>query len=135
MEGSDDSEGSLQPVTTDLSLEGAETGVIRIPYAIPAAWQGRIMIYDVYADSAYPKGRGEVVRSARGHAVDALRSPLGETLRRAALLAVHHAKLRNASLELRLPIDVAERIPPGVSIEMETLWGAKDEVPQESGQN
>jgi hypothetical protein len=123
MEGtSPDGAHDVPPIETDVTLDGGEVGVISIPYLISEAWQGRVMIYDVYADSIYPNGRGALLRSRHGLEMDTRSSALGKALKTAALLAVHHVKVRNASIELKLPFEVAEDIPKDVVTTTDSLW-------------
>ena len=107
---------------------GGDVGVLHLPYPIARSWQGKIMIYDVMGATTYPAGRGELVRSEGGLLVDPppLAKPaVQETLEAAALLLVGFVRVssegRRGKIEMTLPEDVADAIPPGVVAHRRTI--------------
>ena len=121
----------VPPVTVDASCDGGEAAVVCVPYPLARSWQGKIMIYDVYATAEYPGGRGELVRSTEGAPVGEPTSDLKETLTAAALLALGtvgafaiavRSTRPRGSFEQRLPDGVPDRVPEGVVPRREVLW-------------
>ena len=113
------------PIAADFELDGGEVGVIRYPYPIARTWQGKIMVYDVMAQVRYPDGDGELLRTPRGREVNEPTNELRENLLTAGLLAAGFVRIpasRGASCELRLPENVAERLPPDAAIIVMSLW-------------
>ena len=114
----------VPPVTVDIGCDGGEAVVVGVPYPVGKAWQGRVMVYDVLDRTRYPNGRGDLVRSPAGAPVGEPTSELAEALKTVGMLAVGHVRVwtPTASFETTLPCDVADHVPPGVSIRREVLW-------------
>ena len=112
------------PIAVDIGCAPGEAAAVSIPYPIARTWQGRIMVYDVFARVKYPDGRGAMVRGGEGSPVGELASDLFETLKTAGLLAVGVLSIPRgaASCELRFPDRVAEVVPAGVAPRREVLW-------------
>jgi hypothetical protein len=115
------------PMHVSFECEAGEVGVIRQPWAVPRDRQGTIMIFDVYAKATYPLGRGEMIRPEL--AERRLGAGGNETAKMAvaaAMLMVGHVHLpagpRGGKVELRLPENVAETIPPEIQQRREILW-------------
>ena len=114
-------------VVAEIECGGGDVGVVHLPYPIARSWQGKIMIYDVMGATTYPAGRGELVRREAGLLVDPpfAKSGMQETLETAALLLVGFVRIstegRRGKIELTLPQDVADAIPPGVVAHRQTI--------------
>ncbi len=109
----------VPPMIAEIECGGGDVGVVRIPYPIARAWQGKIMIYDVMAETMYPSGRGELVRRAGGILVDppSQKSGVVDALETVALLAAGFMRVsdgRRGKIEVELPENVAYVIPPGI---------------------
>lgn len=116
----------VPPVVADIECGGGDVGVVHIPYPIARAWQGKIMIYDVMAQTDYPAGRGELVRRSGGMLVDppSTKSGAAEALETAAWLMVGFVRLsdgRRGKIEVTLPQGVADAIPDGVAVEQQLI--------------
>ena len=116
----------VPPVVADVECGGGDVGVVHIPYPIASAWQGKVMIYDVMAQTVYPGGRGELVRRNGGVLVDppSSKSDAAEALETAAWLMVGFVRLSNGrrgKLEVTLPQDVADALPAGVAVEQRLI--------------
>ena len=121
----------VPPVVVDVQCEGGECGVVSVPYPIAKNRQGTIMIYDVYAAVQYPNGKGKMLRSRAGAAVEQPPRPVENalrTLRTASLLVFGFVPIegRSASVELRLPENVHEEAPPDAQDQTEVLWRLSD---------
>jgi hypothetical protein len=113
----------VPPIRADVECAGGEVGVIRHPYFIGTAWQGKIMIYDVLALVKYPDGEGELLRSREGMDVTEPTSALAEAVQAAGLLAIGLIRFRRgSSLEFRLPEGVNDCPLPDIVAEKEILW-------------
>ncbi len=113
----------VPPVVAEFNCEGGEVGRIRIPYPIATHWQEKIMIYDVYAQSFYPRGTGNLMRSKEGLEVGAPPHALFDVLRPVGLMMLGKYEISNtASIELRLPENVRDSIPPDVDEILDTIW-------------
>src|SRR4029453_6193194 len=99
---------ALMELAINFECEAGGGGVIRQPYPIDKAWQGRIMIFDVYAEASYPSGRGEQIRPERAQRrLDSGQSgEAGRAALAAALLLMGHFHVpegpRGGKVELRL---------------------------------
>jgi hypothetical protein len=129
--GQHDLPHDVPPMIASVDCDGGQVAVMSFPYPVAAKWQDRIMIYDVFATSQYPGGRGELLRPREGTPVGAPTSGDPDMAKAAGFLAfglVGVAAVRMAqgpgsgSCELRLPDCVAEREPPGVAPKTEVLW-------------
>jgi hypothetical protein len=100
----------VPPVMADVELAGGETAVVSFAYPIARSWQGKIMVYDVFARVRYERNdRGEPLRTPTGLPVAEPTSEMATAPRTAAAMAFGHLYLtKTASCELRLPEDVAE---------------------------
>jgi hypothetical protein len=118
----------VPPVVADIDCAGGEVGVVSYACPIAAKWQGKLMIYDVYAHADYPGGRGEQLREEAGRRVGG--PTAGDAVATAALLMVGHVHIRGpraGKMELRLPEGVAETLPDGLEPQQQTLWRAGNE--------
>jgi hypothetical protein len=98
--------------------------VIRQPYPIAPAWQGKLMVYDVLAEAGYPEGPGRLLREHGGKPVRKPTSELLEAAKTVGLLVVGAVRLSGggASAEFRLPDNVATSIPAGVTTDVRVLY-------------
>jgi hypothetical protein len=113
----------VEPLMVDVSCDGGEVAVVSFPYPIGAAWQGKIIVYDVMATVNYAQRRGELLRTPQGMPVGEPTTETRELFKDAAWLALGHVRLsRGASCELNLPTGVAESIPPDTSVRNSVLW-------------
>ena len=56
----------LPSVTVDLECPGGAFGVVRLPFAVPANYQGRRVKFELGADVAYPDRKGKTLRYREG---------------------------------------------------------------------
>lgn len=56
----------LPAAEIDVQCGGGEFGVVRIPYSVPARYQGRQLTYTVGARTRYPQGAGQLLRFRPG---------------------------------------------------------------------
>lgn len=89
--------GGVPKVTAEIRCEGGEAGIASYPCAIAAEWQGKYMIYDVYAEADYPDGRGEAMRP-------------------------HVARDRGMTFRFNLPTGITITLPPEIVPDARLLW-------------
>jgi hypothetical protein len=113
--------GGVPAICADIDCAGGEVGVIHHPSAVGHDWQGRLMIYDIYAAAEYPQGRGEQLLSEEGTRVGAPPNEALTALRVAGALLhggwgglVASTAPRAGKIELQLPQGVAETLADGV---------------------
>jgi hypothetical protein len=112
----------VPPIVANLRCEGGQVGCIEMPYPIAAKWQGKLMVYDVYAEVAYRSGRGDQLRQSTGLPAGEPTSELVEALITGVMIMFGTLRLtQGASLELRLPDEVAESAPSGAPA-LKVLW-------------
>lgn len=116
----------VPPVIAEIECGGGDVGAIHLPYPIAPSWQGKIMIYDVMAETTYPAGRGELVRRNGGMPVDppSNKSSMVEALETTALLVAGFVRIsegRRGKIEIELPTGVADVIPPGVAAHQQLI--------------
>src|SRR5687768_1697584 len=91
-------------VNVQFECQGGAFGVLRVPLAIPAAYQGKTIRYDVTAKTRFPEGRGKLLRYRSGAGVGPVRAAGTEQM----LEAFSAFSLPPTRVELALPSDVAE---------------------------
>jgi hypothetical protein len=117
----------LPRVSVDFECPGGAFGVVRLPFAVPAKYQGRRLAFDVGADVAYPAGKGELLRYREGKHLVATNQLDREYHALAALLLgglgilIAALALTVSRAKLRLPTDVAETGPETVTGRVEIL--------------
>jgi len=110
---------ALPTIAAQVECPGGAFGVLRLPFAIPAKYQGRRMQFNIGADVKYPAKRGQLLRFRSGKRVLSRKqldgSPAGAVLALVFLslpLAALSAGSRGTRLRLKLPTGVAENVPP-----------------------
>jgi hypothetical protein len=115
----------LPAICANIECPGGAFGVVRIPLAIAARYQGKRMSFEIAADTKYRAGRGELLRWREGVRVGATRElKTGHQLASGLvmLLLGHFHTSRPAVVTIALPRDVAENgSEPGAGA-TEILW-------------
>ena len=102
---------------------GSGFGIVQVPWAIPAKYQGKKQTLEVAAAVDYPNGRGRAVRFRNG-----LQVGVGETtafqaaVSVGALMTGHIVLRKPAKMTITLPAGVAEQVPDGSQIRSKVLW-------------
>ena len=110
-------------VAVQIDCPGGAVGVTRVPYPVPAQYQGKQVRYEVAARTTYPAGAGRMLRFREGLRVGTHRHALGQAAKTLGLLAVGVISYsRPASIMIALPTGVAEAVPPEATIQTELLW-------------
>ena len=122
------------PWPVDIECEGGVFGVARIPWSIPACFQGACHTFDVYATVDYPQGRGEMLRFKEGGSVGAPPvkpfSLMGILQKVPVVLAACVGVLmwsNPATLKLNVPLGVAEWPPGEKRPSAVTFWRRGDQ--------
>ncbi len=117
-------------VNVKFDCPGGSGGVVRIPYPIPAKYQGRRIQYELTAMTKYKGKAGKILRHREGMRVGALRrdnDPVG------CLIGILFVMLLVIYLPTRvyfeLPEHVTDTTPPDAKIETQILWDY-DPVPK-----
>lgn len=111
----------MNEVSVEFDCEGAAFGVIRVPYSVPADYQGKKVRFEVAAVTRYPEGHGQMLRYREGTNVSKHHKWGGDVAVMAVSgLAGHLHYHKASSFAVRMPINVAEHAdgPPVVEI----LW-------------
>jgi hypothetical protein len=115
----------LAPVSVRVECPGGAFGVVRVPFGVPAKYQGKRLAFEVAADVKYPAGRGEMLRQRGGVRAGSIREarPSHQLLKSLSFLflGVIHTS-RPASATMTLPRGVAESAPAGGPGAFEVLW-------------
>ena len=110
-------------VAVQIDCPGGAVGVTRVPYPIPAKYQGKKMRYEIAARTKYPAGSGRMLRFREGLRVGSHQHALGHAAKTLGLLAVGVISYsRPASITVALPAHVAETAPPEATVQTELLW-------------
>jgi hypothetical protein len=121
------------PWSVDVACEGGAFGVVRIPWGIPAAFQGGSHKLNVYAEVVYQAGHGQMLRYKEGAGVGAPPadswSPVG-ILAKAILVLLAacgvHVWSSPASIAIVVPTGIAECLPDNISSSGKILWRPGD---------
>ena len=114
----------FQGLSIDIPCPGASFGLVRVPVAIPANFQGRNLVFEVAAATQFPQGAGRLLRFKNGLRVGkANSSGLGTAALTIGLLAVGVISVSNpATMTIPLPGGVAESIPSHLQPDIHILW-------------
>jgi hypothetical protein len=108
-----------------IPVECAEAGfgMTRLPLPIPQAGQGQTHKFRVYADVAYPEGRGRMLRFKEGAAVGGTKADRNNLLLGLALLpfGVAYSTIP-ASVAIEVPTGVADTLPPNEHPTAQIFW-------------
>jgi hypothetical protein len=117
-------------IEVPIDCPGGAGGVVRIPYPIPAKYQGRRIQFEVTAWTKYTGKAGKILRHREGMRVGALRSDLDPV---GCLIGILFVMLLIIYLPTRvyfeLPEQVTDTTPPEANIETLILWDY-DPVPK-----
>ena len=115
----------LAEVSVRIECPGGAFGVVRVPFLVPADYQGRRVSFDVAADVKYPARRGKLLRPRGGVAVGPT-SDLSQTRQLLSTLALLPLGILQVAspgrVTLRLPIEVAGDAPAPRPTPCEILW-------------
>ncbi|MFI5379697.1 MAG: hypothetical protein ACHRHE_10395 [Tepidisphaerales bacterium] len=116
----------IDRVRVPLNVGPAEFGFVRVPYPVPAKYQGKTLRYDVAANVKYPAGHGRMLRFRDGARVGPI-SVVPQAVHSAfSLLLVFVGVLylkRPARCKISLPIGVANSISPELGMTTENIAG------------
>jgi len=115
----------------DISCPPAGFGVARVPWPVPAKYQGTRQKFDVGADVRHPDGLGKCLRFRislvlRGNAN--FKNPFGTAMTVAGLATGAIIISTPASVTVTLPSNVAEVLPDVTAPAIITLWKLGDPV-------
>jgi hypothetical protein len=110
-------------VAVQIDCPGGAMGVTRVPYPVPAKYQGKKVRYEIAARTKYPAGAGQMLRFREGLRVGSHQHALGQAAKTLGLLAVgvisYH---RPATITVTLPTHVAETATSEATVQTELLW-------------
>jgi hypothetical protein len=110
-------------VAVVIDCPGGAVGVTRVPYPIPARYQGKKMRYEIAARTRYPRGAGRLLRFREGLRVGSHEQAIGRAAVTLGLAAVGVISFRRpASITIMLPSQVAESAPADAEVKTELLW-------------
>ncbi|HTU26897.1 MAG TPA: hypothetical protein VMF30_15935 [Pirellulales bacterium] len=123
------------PVVLNIECGGGAFGVALCPLALPKEVQGKELPFEVGACASFPEGKGYAVRESAGTALGT-NSSHRTRVSPGAIAAiiflghlggvVHLFSAKPGRLNLRLPREVAESLPPDVHPSAATLWQLGD---------
>jgi hypothetical protein len=113
----------IEMLTVEIECEGAAFGVARVPWAVPAKFQGKRQSFDVGAHVDYPSGRGTMIRYRDGARVGtAKRDVWSGLLTLSGAVGGVVVLAQPAKINLVLPKGITESVPEDSPIRVETLW-------------
>ncbi len=117
----------VPPVTAEIECGGGEVGVISQPLPVAPKWQGKIMIFDVYAVASFSDSQREEIRRQDGFEIGGPNDDTAALLAMAALLPLGILYPAGSSggggkMELRLPENVLDTTPPAIGPRSTILW-------------
>lgn len=112
----------IAPLAVEIECEGGAYGVAKVPFGVPARFQGMEQLFDVSAHVDYPSGRGAMIRFRDGFRVFTFKRDVWSILQLLGALIFVVLLKKPAKLELNLPQGVAETIPENSPIWVKTLW-------------
>jgi hypothetical protein len=113
----------IETLTVEIDCPGGAYGVARVPWAVPAKFQGKKQSFDVGAHVEYPTGRGTMIRYRDGvHVGTAKRDVWAGILTLAGAVGGTVVITKPAKVKLTLPKDVEDTVPEDALISIEILW-------------
>ncbi len=114
----------VPPLIADIECDGGEVAVVSFPYPIGKAWQGKIMIYDLFATVRHPVGKGDRLRSRTGTSVSEPGTKLLKAFQTPGSQALEIVRNNGGSTTYGLTLleNVNDVESPGVTLKVEVLW-------------
>lgn len=111
-------------VALDIACGGGALGLVSAPIGIPAKYQGRSTKFELAAATAYPTGKGKLLRFRNGLRVGkADASGLGSLSTTVGLLAIGVVRwTKPATISLAPPIGAAEAVDQTTKPSVQILW-------------
>lgn len=117
----------LRSMTLEVGCPPGGAGVVSLPWAIPAKFQGKKQALDVGADVFYPGGRGKMIRFKGGVQVRTAGFDTWRTVMTAAgAMGGMIVLSRPAQLKIKLPQGVAETVASDAPVTQQIFWSLDD---------
>jgi hypothetical protein len=98
----------LTEVVVDIECPGAAFGSVTVPYALTEKHQGKLVRFEVRAETTYPNGKGKMLRFRDGRRTSNRYKSGADTALTIASAATGHMHIKNpATFRCRLPKNVA----------------------------
>ncbi|MGD0898115.1 MAG: hypothetical protein ABR915_09795 [Thermoguttaceae bacterium] len=118
-------QGTRQTTATpEIECGPASFGIVSIPTAVPARYQGQGITFEVGATVRYPEGKGKMVRFRAGVPVlhNARFGGFSIVIWRVLHLMAGHLLLSGVRVTMSMPTLVAEQLAEDIVPSIETVW-------------